>query len=81
MVQAVQTKKRLGVLIGGSGLIGGTLAHYFKTKTPDEIEIRAPSSKKLSIRNAQDIKAYLQKVQPDFVINTAMAALDPAKKR
>jgi nucleoside-diphosphate-sugar epimerase len=76
MVQAVQTKKRLGVLIGGSGLIGGTLAHYFKTKTPDEIEIRAPSSKKLSIRNAQDIKAYLQKVQPDFVINTAMAALD-----
>ena len=76
MVQAAQTKKRLGVLIGGSGLIGGTLAHYFKTKTPDEIEIRAPSSKKLSIRNAQDIKAYLQKVQPDFVINTAMAALD-----
>jgi len=39
-------KKRLGVLIGGSGLIGGTLAHYFKTKTEDEIEIRAPSSKK-----------------------------------
>lgn len=76
MVQASQTKKRLGVLIGGSGLIGGTLAHYFKTKTPDEIEIRAPSSKKLSIRNAQDIKAYLQRVQPDFVINTAMAALD-----
>lgn len=76
MVQATQTKKRLGVLIGGSGLIGGTLAHYFKTKTPDEIEIRAPSSKKLSIRNAQDIKAYLQRVQPDFVINTAMAALD-----
>ena len=76
MVQAAQTRKRLGVLIGGSGLIGGTLAHYFKTKTPDEIEIRAPSSKKLSIRTAQDIKAYLQKVQPDFVINTAMAALD-----
>jgi len=76
MVQASQTKKRLGVLIGGSGLIGGTLAHYFKTKTPEEIEIRAPSSKKLSVRNAQDIKAYLQRVQPDFVINTSMAALD-----
>ena len=45
-------KKRLGVLIGGSGLIGGTLAHYFKTKTAEEIEIRAPSSKKLSIRDA-----------------------------
>ncbi len=76
MVQESQDKKRLGVLIGGSGLIGGTLAHYFKTKTPDEIEIRAPSSKKLSIRNAQDIKTYLKRVKPDFVINTAMAALD-----
>jgi len=76
MVQATQTKKRLGVLIGGSGLIGGTLAHYFKTKTADEIDIRAPSSKKLSIRTSEDIKAYLRRVQPDFVINTAMAALD-----
>lgn len=76
MVKASQTKKRVGVLIGGSGLIGGTLAHYFKTRTPDEIEIRAPSSKKLSIRNSQDIKAYLKRVQPDFVINAAMAALD-----
>ncbi len=64
-----------GVLIGGSGLIGGTLAHYFKTKTP-EIDIRAPSSKKLSIRSAEDIRTYLQRVQPDFVINCAMAALD-----
>ncbi|MCI5221701.1 MAG: SDR family oxidoreductase [Candidatus Electrothrix sp. AR4] len=69
-------KRRLGVLIGGSGLIGGTLVHYFKSKTPDEFEIRAPSSKKLSIRNAQDIIAYLQRVQPDFVINASMASLD-----
>lgn len=73
----LQKKKRcLGVLIGGSGLIGGTLAHYFKTHSPDEFEIRAPSSKKLSIRNAQDIIVYLQRVRPDFVINTAMASLD-----
>lgn len=69
-------KKRLGVLIGGSGLIGGTLAHYFKTQTIDEIEIRAPSSKKLSIRNAEDIKNYLTQAEPDFVINSAVAALD-----
>ncbi|NOQ46100.1 MAG: sugar nucleotide-binding protein [Desulfobulbaceae bacterium] len=68
--------RRLGVLIGGSGLIGGTLAHYFKTQTPNEIEIRAPSSKKLSIRNTEDIKNYLRRTRPDFVINTAMAALD-----
>lgn len=67
------SKKLLGVLIGGSGLIGGTLAHYFKTKTPDTIELRAPSSKKLSIRNAADIKDYLKRLKPDFVINTAIA--------
>jgi len=65
--------KILGVLIGGSGLIGGTLAHYFKTKTPDTIELRAPSSKKLSIRDAGDIRDYLKRVKPDFVINTAIA--------
>ena len=63
------------MLIGGSGLIGGTLAHYFKTKTADTIELRAPSSKKLSVRNAQDIKDYLKRVQPDFVINTAIASI------
>jgi len=66
-------KKLLGVLIDGSGLIGGTLAHYFKTRTPDTIELRAPSSKKLSIRNSVDIKDYLKRVKPDFVINTAIA--------
>jgi nucleoside-diphosphate-sugar epimerase len=71
-----EKKRCLGVLIGGSGLVGGTLAHYFKTKTPDDFEIRAPSSKKLSIRNAQDIIVYLQRVRPDFVINAAMASLD-----
>ena len=69
-------KKRLGVLIGGSGLIGGTLVHYFKTKTAEEVDIRAPSSKKLSIRNAEDIKTYLTRVRPDFVINSAVASLD-----
>ncbi|HID70130.1 MAG TPA: NAD-dependent epimerase/dehydratase family protein [Desulfobacterales bacterium] len=65
--------KLVGVLIGGSGLIGGTLAYYFKTKTPDDIELRAPSSKKLSIRNTSDIIDYLKRIRPDFVINTAIA--------
>lgn len=70
------SKKLLGVLIGGSGLIGGSLAQYFKTKTPDTVDLRAPSSKKLSIRNAADIKDYLKRLQPDFVINTAIANID-----
>ncbi len=77
MQQAETTsQKKVGVLIGGSGLIGGTLAHYFKTKTPDNIEIRAPSSKKLSIRNAEDIRDYLKRVRPDFLINAAIANID-----
>ena len=77
MAQAHAQKKRcLGVLIGGSGLIGGTLAHYFKTQAPDDFDIRAPSSKKLSVRNAQDIIVYLKRARPDFVINAAMASLD-----
>jgi nucleoside-diphosphate-sugar epimerase len=77
MAQESQKKqRRLGVLIGGSGLIGGTLVHYFNSKTPEKFDIRAPSSKKLSIRNSRDIIAYLQRVQPDFVINAAMASLD-----
>jgi len=65
--------KMLGILIGGSGLIGGTIANYFKTATPDAIDLRAPSSKKLSIRNAGDIRDYLKRVRPDFIINTAIA--------
>jgi len=39
------TKKRLGVLIGGSGLIGGTIVNYYQTIHPDDVDIRAPSSK------------------------------------
>jgi GlcNAc-P-P-Und epimerase len=68
--------KMLGILIGGSGLIGGTLAHYFKTTTPDSIELRAPSSKKLSIRNAGDIRDYLKRLRPDFIINAAIANIN-----
>ncbi len=50
-------EKRRGVLIGGSGLIGGALMHYFKTKTPD-IEVLSPNSKKLSLREPEDIQLY-----------------------
>lgn len=67
--------KKIGVLIGGSGLIGGTIVHYYQTVHPETIDIRAPSSKKLSVREEKDIRQYLQEVQPDFVINAAMANL------
>ncbi len=68
--------RQLGVLIGGSGLIGGTLVHYFKTQEPFTIEVRAPSSKKLSIRSEEDIKNYLLKNKPDFIINSAIANIN-----
>jgi len=69
-------ERRLGVLIGGSGLIGGALTYYFKTNNPDDIEILAPSSKKLSLREPDDIRRYLRNYRPDFIINAAIAAID-----
>jgi len=67
--------KKLGVLIGGSGLIGGTIVNYYKNQHPETVDIRAPSSKKLSIREENDIRLYLTEVRPDFVINASMANL------
>jgi nucleoside-diphosphate-sugar epimerase len=71
-----KTARRLGVLIGGSGLIGGALLHYFKTHIGDEIDVLAPNSKKLSLRELDDIKRYFRKNRPAFIINTAIASID-----
>lgn len=68
--------KKFGVLIGGSGLIGGALMHYFKTETENEVEVLAPNSKHLSLREPEDIRLYFQKYKPDFIINAALAAID-----
>ena len=67
--------KKIGVLIGGSGLIGGTIVNYYKTQHSETVDIRAPSSKKVSIREENDIRSYLSEVRPDFVINASMANL------
>ena len=70
-----ETSSKLnGLLIGGSGLIGGYLLHYFKTKTP-EIDVRSPNSKKLSLRELDDITTYFKRYKPDFVINCAITAI------
>ncbi|MFC1523215.1 NAD-dependent epimerase/dehydratase family protein [Thermodesulfobacteriota bacterium] len=68
--------KKLGVLIGGSGLIGGALMHYFKTRDSKDVDVLSPNSKKLSLRVPEDIKQYFNKYRPDFIINTAIAAID-----
>jgi len=70
------TTKRLGVIIGSSGLIGGALMHYFNNKTTGNIEVLGPNSKRLSIRQPKDIKRYFEKYQPDFIVNCAIAPLD-----
>ena len=75
LLRARMNKKKRGVLIGGSGLVGGTIVNFYKKHYPDTYDIRAPSSKKLSIRVQEDILSYLREVQPDFVINASMASL------
>ena len=69
------TSKRIGVVIGGSGLIGGALTHFYKT-TSRTTEILAPSSKKLSLRVPDDIKQYFNHYRPAFIINAAIAPID-----
>ena len=69
-------RPKIGVLFGGSGLIGGTMVNYFKTKRPGLVDMRAPSSKKVSLRNCQDIRDYLLSLKPDFIINTAITNID-----
>ncbi|GAB4347284.1 MAG: hypothetical protein Kow0089_24840 [Desulfobulbaceae bacterium] len=70
------SKKKFGVLIGGSGLIGGALNYYFKAKASEEFEILSPNSKKLSLREPEDIRQYFKRYRPDFIINCAIAAID-----
>ena len=69
------TKKK-GLLLGGSGLIGGALTHHFKTKVGEGVDLRATNSKKLSLRDPEDLKRYLKTFQPEFIINSAIAAID-----
>jgi len=74
MTNSETSPKLSGLIIGGSGLIGGYLLHYFKTKTP-EIDVRSPNSKKLSLRDLDDIISYFKRQKPDFVINCAITAI------
>lgn len=70
--------KKFGVIIGGSGLVGGGIDYYFKKKWG--YDILAPNSKKLSIRDPKDIEAYFKSYRPDFIVNSAIASLDSDPK-
>ncbi|MDJ0852011.1 MAG: NAD-dependent epimerase/dehydratase family protein [Myxococcota bacterium] len=67
---------RTGVLIGGSGLVGGTVLHYFKKGSGGNVHLLSPNSKELSLRVPRDIQSYFERVRPDFIINCAIATID-----
>lgn len=67
---------KTGLLVGGAGLIGGGIMHYFKKRADDEFELLAPNSKQLSLRDPEDIRGYCRKFKPEFIINCAIASLD-----
>lgn len=68
--------EKTGVILGGSGLLGGALLYYFKTKAEGRINALAPNSKKLSLRDPDDIRRYFERAKPAFIINCAIAAID-----
>ncbi len=81
VVEKRDSSRRLGILVGGSGLIGGTLMHYFKTTAAaDNIDLLVPNSKRLSLREPDDIRRYFRKNRPDFIINCAIASIDSEPK-
>ena len=74
------TKKIRGIIVGGSGLIGGALVHYFNKCCPECIEILSPNSKKMSLASENDIERYTNHWKPDFIINAAIASIDSDPK-
>ena len=74
MMPAISEK--IGVLLGGSGLLGGAVVYYFKTHGEGRINVLAPNSKKLSLRDPDDIRRYFERSKPAFIINCAIAAID-----
>jgi GlcNAc-P-P-Und epimerase len=71
-----QSKKTRGIIVGGTGLIGGALVHYFNKWCPDDIEILSPNSKKMSLASEEEIERYTRHWKPDFIVNSAIAAID-----
>ncbi len=69
-------ERKVGVLVGGTGLIGGTLLHHFKRAAAPGFDLLSPNSKELSLRVPGDIRSYFERVKPAFIINCAIAAID-----
>ncbi len=74
--RAAPTARRTGVLVGGSGLVGGTLIHHFKGGDRGHVDLLSPNSKELSLRVRSDVQAYFERIRPDFIVNCAIATID-----
>ena len=70
------SKKKRGIIVGGTGLIGGGMVHYFNKCCSNDIEILSPNSKAMSLASEEDIKRYTRRWKPDFIVNSAIAAID-----
>lgn len=68
------TSGRCGVVIGGSGLVGGAITYHFHNKCKD-VHVLAPNSKKLNLRSPTAIPKYFNQECPNFLVNTAIASL------
>jgi len=66
--------ERCGIVIGGSGLVGGAITYHFHNKC-ENIQVLAPNSKKLNLRSPAAIHKYIEQKRPEFLINTAIASL------
>lgn len=69
-------KKKRCIIVGGTGLIGGALVNYFNKCCPDDLEILSPNSKKMSLAKEEEIEQYARIWKPDFIVNSAIAAID-----
>ena len=67
--------KRVGIIIGGSGLIGGALLAYLNSCDLG-VEVLAPNSKRLNLAKAESVERYFERYSPAFIINAAIAAID-----
>ncbi len=74
MIQALKRKR--GIILGGSGLIGGGLVHYFNKYCSSRTKVFSPDSKILNLGHRDTIERYIYHLKPDFIINAAIASID-----